>query len=78
MDLHKLKTLLHQLRLLRDPRNHDAHGAAQYCLGQISWARLGDEIDKEEHERLFQLILNARKHSNAKTPWPEAGEWFPF
>jgi hypothetical protein len=78
MESFKLKTLLFQLKRLRDPRNSDAHGDAQYCLGAISWARLGDEINKDEHERLFQLILNARKHSCANTPWPEAGEWFPF
>jgi hypothetical protein len=75
---HKRKQLLFQLMLLRDPRSYDAYEVSQYCLGSINWARLGDEIDNKEHENLFQLVLNARKHSLAKTPWPAVGDWLPF
>lgn len=75
---HKRKQLLFQLMLLRDPRCHDAQQESRYCLGMINWARFGDEITADEHERLFQLILNARRHSLAKTPWPAVGDWLPF
>ena len=75
---HKRKQLLFQLMLLRDPRCNEAQEDSRYCLGMINWARLGDEITAEEHERLYQLIFNARRHSLAKTLWPEVGEWLPF